>query len=128
MRALIIGPDQRAAIRRVVAYAMEPDHFYRIGGPIPGDDPNFVTHVPQGFCCVFTYTQHEGKLFRHLSIAVPGKDRRPSPEAAMMLAREFGFTVGDNSFDLSDRMENDGWIFSEGHEGENCIVVAQPIK
>jgi hypothetical protein len=128
MRALIIGPDQKAAIAKVVAHAMEPDHFYHAAsGQIPGDDPNFVAHVPVGFRCVFTLTKHGGKLFRHLTVSVPDKDRFPSPEAMIALAREFGFTTSDDSFDLTARLERDRWLISEGHEGENCMVAVQPI-
>lgn len=128
MRALILGPDEKAAIAKVVAYAMEPDHFYIPGAsPLPGDDPDFVAHVPDGFRCVFTLTRHHGNLFRHLSISVPDRNLRPSFEAIVMLAKEFGFIASDQSLDLIPRLERDGWLVSPGHEGEHCAVVVQPI-
>jgi hypothetical protein len=126
MRALIIGPDEKAAIRKVVAYAMEPDHFFRDGGSPPGSDPNFVAHIPDGFRCVFTFTRHQGKLFRHLTVSVNGP-LLPSPEAGVMLAKEFGFTASDDSLDVVLRMQNDGWLASPGHEGEHCVMLAQPV-
>jgi hypothetical protein len=130
MRALIIGPDEQATIAKVVAYATEPGHWYTPGpsAAIPGDNPEYVAHVPDGFRCVFTFTQHEGKLFRHLTVSVNAKDKYPSPEACVSLAREFGFTASGDELDLIARMQQDGWLASPGHEGENCIVVVQPVN
>lgn len=130
MRALIVGPDERAAIGRLVEYAKEPGHHYIPGRTkvVPGDDPAFVVQVPDGFRCVFTITKHNGQLFRHLTVSVP-TEKYPSPEACVMLAKEFGFTTKqpETNFDLISRME-DGWMVSMGHEGEHCIVLAQPVE
>jgi len=125
MRALIIGPDEQAAIAKVMAYAMEPAHFYTIGGPIPGDNPAYTCTVPDGFRCVFTFTRDKRKLFRHLTISVPG-ELLPSPESCVVIAKEFGFTASDEDLNLILRMERDGWLAGRGHQGENCIVVIQP--
>lgn len=126
MRVLIIGPDEQAAIRKLVAYAMDPQHFFLPGsGIIPGDDPNHVVRVPDGYRCVFTLTKHERKLFRHLSISVPRQGMMPSPEACVALAKEFGFTSSDDGLDLIARIEQDGWLV-QPDKGENCIVMVQP--
>jgi hypothetical protein len=128
MRALMIGPDEKTAIDKLVAFAMEPDHFFVPGnGIVPGDNPDYVTHVPDGFRCVFTFTKHKNKLFRHLTVSVTGS-KLPSPEACIMLAREFGFTAGSDNFNLIERMEKDRWMVSQGAEGENCIAIVQPVE
>jgi hypothetical protein len=128
MRALIIGPDEQASIAKVVAYAMEPEHWYNAdkSGPVPGDNPAYVVHVEDGFRCVFTFTQHKGALYRHLTISVTGT-LLPAPEAAVALAKEFGFTTSDDSLDIVVRMQRDRWIAGTGHAGENCVVVVQPV-
>jgi hypothetical protein len=130
MRALIIGPDEQAAIAKVVAFATEPQHWYAPGptAPIPGENPEYVAHAPDGFRCVFTFTKHESGLFRHLTVSVQAqKGTLPSPEACVALAKEFGFTASTDDLNLIARMEKDGWMTSTGHEGENCIVVVQPL-
>ena len=125
MRVLIIGPDEKAAIAKVVAYAMEPSHFHKIGGPIPGDNPAFVADIPDGFRGVFTLTQHGGKLFRHLTVSVTG-GKFPSPEACVLIAKEYGFTASDDELSIEKRIVQDGWQTGPGHKGEHCIVLVQP--
>jgi hypothetical protein len=130
MRALIIGPEEQAAIAKVVAYAMEPQHWYTPGPTAltPGNNPEFTAHVPDGFRCVFTITLYEGEEYRHLTVSVDGnKGLLPSPEACVALAKEFGFTASGDDLNLIARMERDGWLTSTGHKGENCIVVVQPL-
>jgi len=127
MRALIIGPDEQAAIAKLVAYAKE--HIYEPGKSrvVPGDDPAYVVKIPDGFRCVFTYTKHNGGLYRHLTASVP-TEKYPSPEATVMLAREFGFTESvTEGFDLIERLKRDGWMVSM-NENEHCIVLAQPVE
>lgn len=126
MRALIIGPEEQAAIAKVVAYAME-HFFYPDSSIVPGDNPAYVAHVPDGFRCVFTFTKHkEGDIFRHLTVSVPG-NMFPSPEACIVLAKEFGFTASDEGFDLVARIEKDRWM-AMPNEAERCIVMVQPVK
>jgi len=127
MRALILGPGEQAAIAEVVAYAMEPSHHYRIGDPVPGNNPKFVAHIPDGFRCVFTLTHDKGKLYRHLSVSVPAP-MMPSPEACVVLAKEFGFTASDNGLNLVARIEKDKWLAGLGRQDEHCVVILQPIS
>jgi hypothetical protein len=126
MRPLIIGPDERAAISTLVGFAAEPENwFHPESGIVPGLNPAYAVHVPIGFRCVFTITQAEDKRFRHLSISVPDKGRYPSPEAAVMLAKEFGFTPPGAGLDLVDLVRNHHWIVDKM---ENCIVLAQAME
>jgi hypothetical protein len=121
MRALIIGPDEQAAIRKVVDYAT--DHcFTPDANWVPGDQPDHVVRVPDGYRCVFTLTKRDGKLFRHLSISVSGP-LFPSPEACIMLAKEFGFTASDDSFNLPMRAQ-DGWGIAP-NKNDHCVVLWQ---
>lgn len=126
MRALIIGPEQTQEIRRVVEHAER--NYYEPGMSLPGDDPAFVVHVPDGFRCVFTITRYQGQLYRHLTVSVPDPEKYPSPEATVVLAKEFGFTASDGSLEIRKRVVVDGWMASPGHEGEHCIVVIQPLE
>ena len=133
MRALIVGPDEKAAITKLVAFAEQPEHWYFPGSDfIPGNNPDYVVSVPQGFRCVFTFTKKGGTVFRHLTISVPGA-RYPTPEASIMLALEFGFTsrfkVSSNAmtYDLMAKMEHDGWLFSADPD-EHCVVLLQPVE
>lgn len=120
MRPLIIDDNARAAIARVVSYAM--NHPYSIGQPVPGDNPNFVAHLST-YRCVFTFTCMHDKTYRHLSISVPS-ERFPNPAAAFMIASEFGFTGWDEK--SIDTMPED-W-FGQVNEKEHCIVLGQEIQ
>lgn len=132
MRALVIGPEERAATVKVVAYAMEPEHWYRLplpeGGPVAGDNPNFVVTIPMGYRCVFTWTEHENRLWRHLTVSVDS-DKYPSPEAVVEIARLFGFTGAEDEAlpRIETMMAEHGWLMSIGHRGEHCIALAQAL-
>jgi hypothetical protein len=132
MRALIIGPDEKQAIARVVAYATDREHWYCFapGAAVPGDSPEYVAHVPDGFRCVFTLTLTQGKVYRHLSVSVNGVDRLPSPEACVALAIEFGFTASNqdaaDNMDLVMLMQSDGW-HAATNPIDRCVVMCQEI-
>jgi hypothetical protein len=133
VRALIIGPDEQRRIRKVLAYALDRDHYYHPGitPVIPGHNPRYVAEIPDGFRCVFTITAHQAQLWRHLTVSLSGgreTDMYPSPEASVMIAKEFGFTASDDSLDVIVRAQRDGWMVSTGHKDEHCIVLIQPLE
>ena len=98
MRALLIGPDQKAAVQKVVDYA-EAHRFPRsmlaaamnAGKPLLGGERGFLCELPIGFRCAFSIEQHPAGWYRHLSVSVnvPGKlPPLPAMDAIMTL---FGF-------------------------------------
>src|SRR5215467_10806197 len=96
LRALMIDDAARAEANRVIAYAM--DHPFVPGvSPTPGDDPRFVADFGT-YRAVFTFTRHEGKTYRQLSISIPAPGMYPNVVAAFMIAELFGFTGYDHRF------------------------------
>ncbi len=133
MRALIIGPEEREAAAKVVAYAMEPEHWYHPSlsevSPVPGDNPAFRVQIPHGYRCVFTVTAHDSRRWRHLTVSVDGP-LYPSPEAVVEIAGLFGFTGPADEEPLphlSEMVRAHGWQFGMGHPGEHCIAVMQRL-
>lgn len=130
MRALIISAETQQDVARVRTFASKPENYYIVGaGGLswqrpPGDDPRHVAHIPVGYRCVFsmTYTKTDAKLWRHLSISVPVKDKYPHQVAAFTIAAEFGFTGWDGS---SANPPGD-WVFQVNRD-EHCVVLAQDV-
>src|SRR6266513_3877541 len=102
MRALIISDETRGKVEYLRAFASNPANYYIVGQHVfswqrpPGDDPRHVAHLPVGYRCVFSVTKTlpDGKLWRHLSISVPGT-KYPSVFAAWTIAELFGFNGWD---------------------------------
>lgn len=128
MRALIIGPDEKLAIKKVVDYAVS--HPWDVtSGTVPGHNPAYVCHVPDGYRCVFTITKTPQKTYKQLSVSVPKQGMFPSPEAMVALADEFGFErrgrgeLGD-VLDITQCIEKDRWLV---RQEENSVQVIQEI-
>ena len=118
LRPLIIDNDARAKALRVLAHASA--HLYSANcGWVPGDDERFVAHL-NTYRVVFTFTLEKGKVWRHLSVSVPG-GLYPHPSAVLVIAELFGFTGWDGH--TLDNMP-DGWVFHLDDQ-DHCIVVAQ---
>lgn len=126
MRILCLDEFAQSGIRRVMRHALEPRHWYRPSkdARIPSDDPQFVTHIRDGYRCVFTITQNAGLTYRHLSISVPAEDKYPNIVAALLLAQEFGFTGWDGK--TIDTLP-EGWM-GNVDKSDHCIVLAQPYQ
>jgi hypothetical protein len=119
-RPLIIDDALRFDIDRVLLNA---EAYHYIPGPgvqPPGDDDRFVVRTDFGYKIVFSLTESDGSLWRHMSISVPGR-HYPNPLVVFEVATLFGFT---------------GWDFSKGptpapdwlihlDDKEECIKVAQ---
>jgi hypothetical protein len=121
MRPLVIDDAARELAARVLAYA--EGHRYRPSVMVtpPGDDPNHVAMFGT-YRAVFSFTESDDMLWRHLSVSVPSA-YYPNPAAVFIIAQLFGFTGWDG--DTLDALP-EGWLM-EMQELEHCIVVAQPI-
>jgi len=88
---LIMGPELEAQIRRVREHAEKLEHIYRGHGPIPGDDPAFV--LTNGmFKVVYSLTQGEGPIVRHISASTSNEGMFPNQITVYTLCHLFGFT------------------------------------
>ena len=116
----------------VALYAADPAHWYRPGiSPfvVPGDLDVYTAQI-DSFRCVFTYTHHEGVLFRHLSISVAARmqGRVPQPIVAFTLATWFGFTGGDVDEEKDVTLgPGADWAFSAEEEPVAHVVLVQRI-
>ncbi len=126
MRLLVLDEAAQQRIQRVVQHATRPERWYRPDkdSRIPGDDPQFVVHIPDGYRCVFTITKAKGQTLRHLSISVPAEDKYPNVVAAFLIAKEFGFTGWDEK--TVDALPP-GWM-SHVNQDEHCVVLGQEYK
>lgn len=123
MRPLVIDVWARREAQRVLAWALDPKHWYRPGkdSRIPGDDRHFVAHF-NAYRAVFTISESPQGVFRHLSISVLSENY-PNVFAAYTIAALFGFTGWDEkSIDLPP-----GWMARVSTE-EHCIVLGQAYE
>lgn len=128
MTVLVIGPNEEAEAKRVLAYA-EAHHYrprFETGEPVvhgdevPGSIPGYVAYISR-YRCVFTYTHADDMVYRQLTISLA--KNFPSPIAAFMLAELFGFTGWDGKSDTIP----EGWL-PQIREDEGCVMLAQPFK
>lgn len=120
MRPLIVDDGAREEVARVIAHA--ESHYYKAGMPTPGNDDRFVARL-NTYRCVFTYTDSDGAIWRHLSISVPSKNY-PHPFAAFTIAGLFGFTGWD---ERTIEPPPEGWEIVV-NQREHCIVLAQIVR
>ena len=118
MRVLLIDDQVKAGVKKVVDYAQSHPFYLPAGGPVPGDNPNYVAHL-MTYRCVFTFTQVKAQTWRHLSISVSSADY-PNPFAAYTIAELFGFTGWDGKSQTPPR----SWEIAVNKD-EHCIVLAQ---
>lgn len=118
MRPLFVGRDELLAARRIIAYAAEHP-YYPGDSVIPGDQPQHVLLLQVGYRAVYSLTLIKGVKYRHLSISVDGP-LYPSPEAVMLIAKAFLFTLGA----LGKTGFPAHWLLSK-NEQEHCITVAE---
>lgn len=88
MRILTLGPDIQAKADAVMEYARTHIHLPGVG-PVPGDVPEHVLHIPVGIRTVFSHTRllvGDVPLYRYLSISVDRPGHIPSPEVAFPIA------------------------------------------
>jgi hypothetical protein len=112
IRPLILGPAERASIQEVLTFAARPENHYRplAGHAVPpGEKASYIREfgLPGRRCrCIYSITVASNeRLYRHLSIAIPGMATplgnqslhsvAPHPIACWMLATAYGFTGWD---------------------------------
>ena len=123
MRPLLIDESSKARVRELRAFAQ--GNVYRPGQSetIPGDDARHVVKFFQGYRCVFSYTEHGGKMYRHLSVSVDG-EQFAHPIAAFTLATEFGFTGWEPA--MGEQLPP-VWMARINKE-EHCVVLIQELS
>jgi hypothetical protein len=123
MRVLELNDEARARVMRVRRHAEQPENFYHLAGPVPGDDPHFICHL-NSYRCVFTISvAFDGFHYRHLSISVPSA-KYPNPFAAWTIAELFGFTGWDG---LNYQRVPSDWQVHVSRE-EHSVVMAQLMR
>jgi hypothetical protein len=119
LRPLVIGPAEKEAATKVVAYAAAHPYIPGPSAKPPGDDPGHVLHLGT-YRAVLSFTHAgDGHVYRNLSISVPGT-LWVNPAAAFMIADLLGFTGWDGR--TIDRTPEQ-WIVGL-NEAERTIVVA----
>lgn len=108
-------------------FAARPENRYILGKStfVPGDLSEYVRYL-DGYRCVFTLTEHQEKIYRHLSISVPVPDKLPNTVAAFTIATWFGFTGALLDHDVAVEPGED-WQISPDEKGY-CIVLAQELS
>lgn len=87
----------REEAERVVKYCEDPQHWYRPGPDVelPGnvrEQTMFFDFGNEGvYKCAFSITEHEGRLWRHLSVSVYKQNRAPIPAFVFEIADLLGF-------------------------------------
>lgn len=119
MRALVIDSVARETAERILKYA--ESHHYLVGESawVPGDDENFVGHF-NDFRVVYSFSEAEGRTFRHLTVSVPGG--LPNPIAVFMLAELFGFTGWDETKGMEPAKD---WSINVGQNPPHIVVVQE---
>lgn len=125
MRVLVIDDRAIAAVKRVMDHATKPGNVYVVGPGgssvqhPPGEDWRHMARLST-YRCVFSLTRADGKMWRHLSISVPG-EKYPHVFAAFTIAELFGFTGWSGT--SYDELPAD-WI-GRVDERDHCVVLAQ---
>lgn len=126
LRPLEISQQQIEAVKHVVNFASQKENWYCPTRDkwVPGDRIEYCLHL-NTYRTVFTYTAHETKLYRHLTISIAGPNY-PHPTAAFTIAKWFEFTGG---------VEQEGVIVKEGLDWgvrlnplEHCVTLIQIIR
>ena len=107
MSVLAIGPGESLKVAEVRAYSEAEDQWVHledmhkmVEGALPpiGDDPRRVVRFPMGFRAIYSIEQHPSGWLRHLSVSLTRNRQKQNPgaHAVAMLAREFGFAIGED--------------------------------
>ncbi|HEY4355927.1 MAG TPA: hypothetical protein VGN16_09285 [Acidobacteriaceae bacterium] len=123
LRPLILGPTEEARAAEIIAHADQHHYIPGAGAPPPGDDPAFVIELMGGYKAVFSFTEADNGLYRHLSVSVPGTSL-PNPIAVYAIAEMFGFTGWDGK--SQDIPKN--WAVGMEEHGVRAIIVAQRVE
>lgn len=124
MRPLLIDTATVLAAGELVKFASRRENWYRprMMTWVPGDRPEYVLHFGT-YRCVFTITEMDGKLFRHLSVSVPAKGMMPNPMATATIADVFGFSGATRTQDVVTGI-GPKWSVHINKK-DNCIVLVE---
>jgi len=135
MRALIIGPEQIAAIEAAIerakthpigpreiataAFKAQGKHRLKLSDREPGFERSEASEnvmLPRGYRVAISFEAQPSGLCRHLSVSIDRPGKLPSVEAVKMIAEAFGFP----------RFPPDPghiWLeeFDPGHEAVNVV-------
>lgn len=136
MSSLVMDEDFRARCSALLEWAHMPENYYRapdIGTPPPPDMPGLnPNHRMQNgrYRIVYSVTVcADRRLYRHLSVSVPGPRKLPHPVAVFTVAGMLGFTGGGEGEDGHGVIEHPGDDWQVGvNEDEWCVVVAQEME
>lgn len=129
LRPLVLDDDARAKIRTLreaaeAAPMVMAEVAQRLQTP-EGQEAHMLDMAGRtivlgfGTTVTFSTEDHDGRMFRHLSMAVAESGKLPNPEAVRFIIPEFGF-VGV--------MERDCHIYIEDMpDGHHAINVVQPL-
>lgn len=126
MRMLDMSEENRKQVQSLKDFAEKPENRFVVGESsfVPGDRSEYVRYL-NNYRCVFTLTEHEGRVFRHLSMSVPTPNMLPNKIAAFTIATWFGFTGATMHDDVATGPGPD-WQFGAA-ENDNCVVFFQEL-
>jgi hypothetical protein len=125
--SLLVLDAAKERAREIVDYARRTENWYKVGETswIPGDRSEFVL-ISGTVRAVFSWTQVEARILRHMSVSVMGP-RLPNPSIVWTLAGFFEFTgVEADAYGVVDRPAATWGIWA--NEEEHCIVVQEEIN
>lgn len=124
MRPLLIDAATVIAAGELVKFASRKENWYRprVVTWVPGDRPEYVLHFGT-YRSVFTITEMDGKLFRHLSVSVPAKGKMPNPMSVATIADIFGFSGAARTNGVITGI-NPKWSIHVS-EKDSCIVLIE---
>lgn len=99
MRMLIIGPEEKKEIVKVIEFAKKnpiSEEQLKSGSIIVGNIQGYVCKMTDGFRIVFSYEHQPIGWCKHISISIPSSEKVPSIPAVEMIIKEFGFTESIN--------------------------------
>jgi hypothetical protein len=120
MRLLEISDELKLQASELMKRAVLDPYIPGESALIPGDDPEHVIIVPDGFRCVFSYTRVPSGFYRDLSISIPARGRFPNPLAAFTIASQlFGFTGWDGS------SIPEGWAIQKDQDSDAIRIIQE---
>ena len=130
LHALVFGPQEKAHIQKVIAYASDPANVYNPFKPgekkAPGDDLNYVVilGLQKTLRVVFSLTRcapDSQMLYRHMSVSSKFGGC-PNPILVYAIAKAFGFTGPEMWPGALPKT----WAVALD-EDQKCAIVAEPI-
>lgn len=100
MRVLVLDEEAEAGVKKLKEFALSRrlsihDIIRRGDGTdgAPGDDPNYVVRLKDGWRVVYTVEQHQSGWYHHISVSVDPREKEkqwPHPSGVEMILQLFG--------------------------------------